>query len=66
MTVIDIWSRSPKTMRDRHMEVLKQVDWEAHRRDNCAAANWAASELIRMQRRIDYLEAKIRKFESNK
>jgi len=45
MTVIPL---GPRTERGRRLEVLGLNDWEAHRRDNCVSANWAAEEIHRL------------------
>lgn len=47
--VSSIWGSAPKSLREKYMETLRQVDWEAHKRDNCAAANWAAEEIERLR-----------------
>lgn len=50
-----IWSKEPKTDFAHNMEVLRQVDWEAHKRDKCVAANWAADEIIKLRALLRFL-----------
>jgi predicted nucleic acid-binding protein len=38
------------TKHEEYMETLVQCDWEAHRRDQCAAAQWAAQHIHDMEK----------------
>jgi hypothetical protein len=38
------------TKHEQYMETLVQCDWEAHRRDNCEAAQWAANHIHNMEK----------------
>ena len=43
-------TKEPVTKHERYMETLVQCDWEAHRRDQCAAAQWAAQHIHNMEK----------------